>query len=172
MTNTVLAPSPKPAGARPDTYRPPGTTASPSDRSPQIVGSIVAIVVNALLLYVAHNVHQWGVPFITSAWADALWAVDLSLKAAIVAQALRLSYDARWLRALCDVLEVTFAMQAVYHVWLVYPFSFGSDGADEAMRWMLLLLLVPMTIALVVGVVTSAVEIGRALVRAATAASP
>jgi hypothetical protein len=64
-------------------------------------GYLLAIVINALLLYVVQHLVAWDVRFITPAWNDVLWAVDLSLQATIVANVLFLIYDARCSTAWC-----------------------------------------------------------------------
>ncbi len=63
-------------------------------------GFIGSIVVNALLLYAAHHVLDWQIPWFTAGWSDVLWAVDLTLETSIVVYALYLVVDARWFRSL------------------------------------------------------------------------
>jgi hypothetical protein len=43
-------------------------------------GATGSSVVNNMLRYAAHHVLDWQVPWITLAWTDALWAVDLTLE--------------------------------------------------------------------------------------------
>ena len=38
-------------------------------------GYIAAVVINAVLLVIAHTLLRWPIPVITPAWADVLWAI-------------------------------------------------------------------------------------------------
>src|SRR5579859_4331269 len=113
----------------------------------------LAIVINAVLLYVVHHLVAWDVPFITPAWNDVLWAVDLSLQATIVANVLFLIYDARWFYSLVQVVPAGVAVLSLWWVYQVFPFDFGSVGMNDLARLGLVLL----TIAAAIGTLVSAV---------------
>src|ERR1700674_330882 len=91
-------------------------------------GYLLAIVINVLLLYVVHHVVAWDVRFITPAWNDVLWAVDLSLQATIVANVLFLIYDARWFHSLVQAVPAGIAVLSLWWMYQVFPFDFGSVG--------------------------------------------
>jgi len=61
-----------------------------------------ALVVNAVLLYSAHRLLEWGVPFLTPSFNDVLWALDLSLGATVLANAAFIAYDSAWFRHVSD----------------------------------------------------------------------
>jgi hypothetical protein len=134
---------------------------SGSWRTGSYVGAIVA---NVVLLYVARHLLAWRVPFVTAAWADVLWAVELSLYVAIVGNAVLLSYDPTWLRHGVEVAQGLFGLQAAYWVWALYPFAFGPF--DELARLLMLLVLVGLAIGVVVAAITTVVELVRESVRA------
>jgi hypothetical protein len=124
---------------------------------PRHAGYVASVVIDVLLLYAAHNLLAWGVAFVTPAWAEVLWAVDLSLQASIVANALFLVYDAAWFRNLAGVATTGTGLLAGYELYRVFPFELGR-WSDLA-RLGLLAVLVALGIALVVVAVTALVEI-------------
>jgi hypothetical protein len=136
------------------------TDATVASRNGRTAGYVGAIVVNAVLLYAARNLLAWDVPFVTPAWAGVLWAVELSLYAAIVGAAVLLSYDAPWFRHLVEAVQGAFALQAGYWIWALYPFDFGAF--DELARLVTLLVLVGLAIGVVVAVIAAVVELVRA----------
>jgi hypothetical protein len=127
-------------------------------------GYVGAIVANVVLLYVARSLLAWRVPFVTAAWADALWAVELSLCVAIVGNAVLLAYDPAWLRHGAEVVQGLFGLQAAYWIWALYPFAFGPF--DELARPLMLLVLVGLAIGVVVAAIATVVELVRESVRA------
>jgi hypothetical protein len=133
------------------------TDATAAPRSGRTAGYVGTIVVNAVLLFAARNLLAWDVPFVTSTWADVLWAVELSLYVAIVGAAVLLSYDAAWFRHLVEAVQGAFALQAGYWMWTLYPFDFGAF--DELARLVTLLVLVGIAIGVVVAAVASLVEL-------------
>jgi hypothetical protein len=105
---------------------------------------------------------EWGIPFITPAWSAVVWAVQLSLVASIVVNALLLAYDAKWFRRLCDAGTCATGLIAGYWLYVVFPFDFGSAFGDDIAHLMLLLILFGMAIGLVVSLVQAVVELFRA----------
>lgn len=118
------------------------------------VGYAAAIVANALLFYVFHNLLRWQVPFVTEAWTSVLWAVDMSLAASIVANALYFAYDKRWLRRLGGVITGAFSFLSTYVIWKAFPFDFGAPWNEMASMVLLVLLF-----AIVIGIVVEAVQL-------------
>jgi len=76
----------------------------PNRRTTRASALVGSIIVNAILLYVAHHVLEWQIGWITPAWSDVLWAVDLTLWASIVTNALFLAIDAAWFRNLAGAI--------------------------------------------------------------------
>src|SRR5579859_2906096 len=87
-------------------------------------GYVGAVVINSILLAVAHNLLAWHVPFITSAWADVLWAIDLSLGSSIVASAIYVSYDEPWFRNLGQIVVSVLSLVAWLALIQVFPVNF------------------------------------------------
>jgi hypothetical protein len=132
-------------------------------------GYVGSILVNLLLLYAADHLLDWRVAFVTPAWADVLWAVDLSLQASIVANALFLVYDAGWFRRLVEVVAIGCALVAGYQLYALFPFDFGAW--DALARLGLLGVVLALAIALVVVAVLTLVEVVAGALRAGTGAT-
>jgi hypothetical protein len=124
---------------------------------------VLAIVINALLLYVVHHLLAWGVRFITLAWNDVLWAVDLSLQATIVANVLFLIYDARWFHSLVQVLPAGVAVLSLWWMYQIFPFDFGSVGMNDLARLGLVLLTIAAAIGTLAAAVVGVVDLVRCL---------
>ena len=112
----------------------------------------VAIIVNAILLFVAHNLLNWGVGFITEEFATVLWVIDLSLGATIAANIVFLFYDPAWFRHMAQVALNVVAVVATYTVFTVFPFAL-SGLADLAVRIALIVAMVGLGIGTIVEVV-------------------
>jgi hypothetical protein len=124
-------------------------------------GYVAAIVVNGLLMYAAHHLLAWGVPFVTPAFADILWAIDLSLLASIVVNGAFLGYDARWFRNLGQIGMTAVSIYVGTIIYAIFPFDFGSDGLNEALRTVAFCVIFALAIALVVQIVVFFVDRAR-----------
>jgi hypothetical protein len=116
-------------------------------------GYTVELVVNAILLYAAHHLLPWGVPFLTPAFADVLWAIDLSLGAAIIANALFMAYDPAWFRQLSQAGLDFFSLVSTYTLYRVFPFDFELAWWNDVAAGVLVVAMVATTIGFIVHVV-------------------
>jgi len=92
----------------------------------------VAIVINAVLLYLINRSPGWrAVPFLTDDTAQVLWLVNASILAGIVANCVYPVWDPRWLRAVGDIVTTSIGLAAMVQLWSVFPFAFG----DAAINW-------------------------------------
>jgi membrane-associated HD superfamily phosphohydrolase len=124
-----------------------------------------------ILLYVVQHVVDWNVPWITPAWSDVRWAVNLSLTASIMANALFLAYDRAWFHRLVEVITTTLALLAAYWIYVVFPFDFGPQWTPLAYLVMMAVLF-GLAIAAVVLSVLAIVELARAGLREAFQPKP
>ena len=124
-------------------------------------GYIGAVVVNCVVLYVMHHLLAWGVPFVTPAFADVLWAIDLSIEATIVANLLYLFYDERWFRGLLQIGLSVIALLVTAILYARFPFDFGVASWNQLAQFGLLLVMFALVIATVVQIVVEAVELIR-----------
>jgi len=67
-------------------------------------GYVMAILVNAAMLFVANSVLDWGwPPFLTEDFGQVLWLIDLSLLASIAVNSMYLGYDPPWFKSVCQI---------------------------------------------------------------------
>ena len=124
-------------------------------------GFIGSIIVNLIVLYVAHHVLDWHIGWITPAWSDVLWAVDLSLEVSIVTNLLFLAFAANWFRNLAGAVSCAVAALATWWIYVAFPFEFGSISANDFARLILLLVVLATVLATVVTAVIGVVELLR-----------
>jgi len=134
-------------------------------RSLRQSGYIAAVVINAIFLAVVHSLLSWHVPFITSAWPDVLWAIDLSVGGSIVANAVFVAYDERWFRGLVQIGVTALSLVAVLTLVQVFPFDFGSPSWNDLAHFAGDLLVFAIAIAIIVQAIVWIVDQARRAVR-------
>jgi hypothetical protein len=130
-------------------------------------GYTVAIAVNAVLLYLINRSPGWeAVPFLTDDTPRVLGLVNASIVSGIVANAVYVLWDPRWLRALGDVVTTAVGLAALVQLWVVFPVAFAPAAVDWELvaRWVLGVGIAGS----VIGIVVALVRLGRALVGSRT----
>ena len=90
-------------------------------------------------------------PFLTAEWSNVLWLIDLSLAAAIVANAIYLWYEAAWFKAIGDAALAGLTLVVAVQVLRVFPFDFtGYDFPATTARMVLVCIVVGSAIAVLV----------------------
>jgi hypothetical protein len=142
----VLARRPRPAGRR--------------------IGYLIAVVVNAALLFVLNGQPGWqDVPFLTSATSQVLGLVNLSLAVGLAVNLVYLAYDPPWLKSLGDLLTAAISLAVAIRMWQVFPFAFHGSWA-----WCATALRVLLIIAMAgcgISIVLQAVSLGRLAIHSA-----
>ena len=103
--------------------------------APARVGYVVAVLVNAGLLYVAENLLAWNVPYVTEDWVAVLWAVRLSLVAGLAANAMYVAYDAAWFRHLTGIGTGALALLSMVITYAVFPFDLPLRSSPKSCSW-------------------------------------
>lgn len=120
-----------------DTQKPQKASQSAGRRA----GYVVAIIINAIGLYIVQNMLDWDISFVTSDFADVEGVISRSLVATMVVNALFLFYDRRWFKGLGDALSQTVSIVATVRLLRVFPFDFsGWDGPWETVARAVLIL--------------------------------
>ena len=147
---STSAPAPAPASAPPaPRRRHPTTTAR--------VGYSIAIVLNAIMLWMAHQLLRWEWPaFLTEEFDRLLPIVTASFLASIAVNGALLIRDASRFRGLTDLVTAAFGLAVSLRTWTVFPFDFSGYGND----WTWLARTV-----VVVGIVGTSIGIGVAVVK-------
>jgi hypothetical protein len=127
------------------------------------VGYAVAILVNAAMLFAVNRWPGWdAVPFLTTDTREVLALVNASILAGVIANTVYLANDARWVRALGDLVTTSIGLAAMVRIWQVFPLDF----AGSSFNWELVA-----RILLAVGIVGSGIAIITALVSLITSPS-
>ena len=130
-------------------------------RAARRAGYLIAVAVNAVLLYLINGRPGWDVlPFLTADMAKALPLINLSLVAGIAVNLVCLIRDPRRLVAAGGVVTTGVGLAAVVRLWQVFPFDFAAGSAWETIARILLLLGIAGS---VIGLVVQLVALVRAL---------
>lgn len=158
-----------PPDHRPADHRPPasgrqqavGRPAGPARTRGRRAGYAGSVVVNLILLWLINGWPGWdAVPFLTASTVLVIGAVNASIIARIVADAVNLVLDLPRVRALGDIVSIGFGLYALLRIWQVFPLDV-TDGCELVAR-----------IVLVLGIAGSAVGIVEALRRLVTGRFP
>lgn len=128
-------------------------------------GYLVAIVVNAGLLYVVNNILDWDVaPFLTDDFEQVAPIIVVTLWVGILINLIYLFSDAKWIKALAQIGLAGISIAATIRLYQVFPFDFtASDFPWNAItRTILILGIVGTSISIIVEAVKLAGGIGRA----------
>ena len=94
-------------------------------------GYVVAVVVNAAMIFVVLNLLDWGVPpFLTEQFTLLVPLIVLSLVASMAANSAYLLYDPPWFKSLCQVGISVISLAVAIRMFQVFPFDFTGYG-DE-----------------------------------------
>ncbi len=111
---------------------------------------IGAIIVNIIFLYIFNNLLNWHVYFVTSAFNDVLWIINLSIVVAIIGNFLMLVYRPEWFRHITKIVLNIVAFVAVYLVYIVFPFNFYNSFFNWGLSVLLILAMLGIIIASIV----------------------
>ena len=127
------------------------------------VGYLVAIAVNAVLLYIVNNLLAWDLlPFLTSELGQVLWLIDLSLLATIVANSVFLGFDPPWLKSMCQIALGGISMAVALRMYQVFPFDFTGSQFDWS--WTTRFVMVLTMIGIAIGIVGELIKLAGSLV--------
>jgi hypothetical protein len=115
---STLAPSPVPTTARHPT-------------TAERVGFAIAIVVNGVMLWVAHQLLDWQWPgFLTDDFERVLWLLSASFVAGMVVNAALMVRNRGRFRAFADLVTASFGIAVGVRTWTVFPFDFSGYATD------------------------------------------
>ncbi|CAB4877936.1 MAG: hypothetical protein F2793_05290 [Actinobacteria bacterium] len=149
------------------------TVKKPSRRSSAAgrrAGYVIAIIINAVLLYLINGRPGWeSWDVLTADFVLVLWLVNLSLSLSFIANVLYLVYDVPWFKATCELVLAVVSLAVAVRGYQVFPFDFSSF----AYGWTVLvrLILVVAMIGSSIAIIVQLVKLVRAAVGAGEAAS-
>jgi hypothetical protein len=124
------------------------------------------MTVNLVLLFLFNVTPGWeAVPFLTEGTTEVLPLVNLSLAAALVANAVYTAFDPPWARALGDAVTTSVGLASLVRIWQVFPFDFDTTSVpwDLIARWVIGVGIFGCVVAIIVALV----RLVRAIVDAA-----
>lgn len=91
------------------------------------VGYAIAVVVNLVMLVIAHNILDWGwLPFLTGDFAQVVPWISLGLIASIVANAIYQFNDTLIVKSTGQIGVNLISVFVTYQIWQVFPFDFSA----------------------------------------------
>jgi hypothetical protein len=111
---------------------------------------IAAIIFNLIWWYIVNNLLNWQVYFVTNAFNEVLWIINLSIIVSIIGNALLLLYSPERLRHGVKIFINIISFIAVYMVWDLFPFNFYNSFYDWVFSLLLILAMIGIAIATIV----------------------
>jgi hypothetical protein len=111
---------------------------------------VAAIIFNLIFLYIVNNLLNWHIYFVTNAFNEILWIINLSIIVSIIGNALLLLYSPVRFRHLVKIILNIISFIAVYIVWIVFPFNFYNSFYNWGFNILLILAMIGITIATIV----------------------
>jgi len=111
---------------------------------------IAAIIFNLIWWYIVNNLLNWQVYFVTNAFNEVLWIINLSIIVSIIGNALLLFYSPERLRHGVKIVINIVSFIAVYLVWELFPFNFYNSFYDWLFSLLLILGMIGIAIATIV----------------------
>lgn len=125
-------------------------------------GYVVAIAVNAAMLYIAQNILAWDVlPWLTAEWEEVLPIISFSLTVSILVNLIYVAYDAPWFKSLTQAIMAGIGLAVTIQLFRVFPFDFSAYEFNWSAVTKVILVLIMIGITL--GMITEAVRFIRAL---------
>ena len=114
------------------------------------IGYVVAAVVNLVLLWLVHRFLDWDwPPFLTEEWNDVLPVITVSIGASVVANLVFAWRSDHPIKPLGDLVTTVLGLIATIRVLRVFPFEFTGTDWSWAVRTVLIVAIVGMSIAVV-----------------------
>ncbi len=116
-------------------------------------GYFVAAAVNVAMIYIVHNVLDWGwPPWITEEWEDVLGLLTLSFVVAMVINLAWIGYDPAWFKSAGNLVQSIISFFVTVRILQVFPFDFSpyEFNWETVARAVLIFALVGVSIAIVV----------------------
>lgn len=129
-----------------------------TSRGTRQVGYVVAVVVNAVVLFIVNNLLGWDLlPWLTDEFQELLPLISLSIVVNIVVYAIYLAYDTPWFKSLTQIGTAAIGLAVAIRTWQVFPFDFSAYSFNwEAVTRVVLIIA---TVGICIGIVAEAVKL-------------
>ena len=113
-------------------------------------GYFGTIIFSLIFYYIVNNLLNWHIYFITSAFNEVLWIINLSILATIIGNGVLILYSPiRFMHAVKIIINII-SFIAVYIVYKVFPFNFYNSFYNWGFNILLILGLIGILIAILV----------------------
>ncbi len=113
-------------------------------------GYLGAIIVSLIFFYIVNNLLNWHIYFITNAFNEVLWIINLSILATIIGNGILLFYSPiRFIHSVKIIINII-SFIAVYIVYEVFPFNFYNSFYNWGFSILLVLGMIGILIATVI----------------------
>jgi hypothetical protein len=140
-------------GTRASTRRSTRATAPQVPRAARRAGYVIAIAVNAVLIWVVNHLVEWDVlPWLTDDFSRVVPLLMVSLIASIVVNVAYLTYDAAWFKSITQIVLLSISMAVMIRMYAVFPFDFSAYDFnwDTTARVVMIIVMVALAIGIVV----------------------
>jgi hypothetical protein len=103
---------------------------------------IFAVSANLIILYIANNLLNWNLSFISASFSQVLWAINLTIGITILGNILFLIYNPPWFRHLMKAVMNFFAFIATYIFYIIFPLSFSQFYIVFAFKFALIVAMI------------------------------
>jgi len=100
------------------------------------------LLVNLVLLWVANNLLDWNIPFLTASFEAVLAVLNISILANIIGSLLLIVHDGHWFRGFIKLIENSIGFVFILTAYIIFPFDFSIySGFDFEILAKILLIL-------------------------------
>jgi hypothetical protein len=138
----------------------PKPAATPIQDSSRRVGYLVAIAVDAALLFIVDKLSAWDLAFLTNDLDRVTPIISLSLLVGAAVNAAFLIYDPQWFKSLGQISSLGVSLAATMRIYDVFPFDFNQYTFEWA-----ILVRIGLVVAIMGTLVGLLVEVVKLLVR-------
>ncbi|MBZ2166519.1 hypothetical protein [Methanobacterium spitsbergense] len=108
---------------------------------------IFAIIANLIILYIANNIMNWNLSFISATFSQVLWVINLAIGSAIIGNILFLFYDPSWFRHILKVFINILGLIVVYTFYIIFPLSFSHNLVSLGVIFALIVMIIAFALA-------------------------
>jgi len=96
------------------------------DKEPDRSGFIAAIIINIIIWYIANNLLNWNLSFISPNFSNVLGILNLVIITTILINFIFIFYSASWFRNLLHIPVDILGIMTAYTFLIVFPFILGD----------------------------------------------
>ena len=117
-------------------------------------GYIVSAAINFALIFVANNLLNWNIPFLTKDFSQCLWAIRLSLGVIIFINLIFIFFDRKWFKHLMQAFGNVFAFISGFIFRQVFPLNL-SEGMARIVNFALIFILAAIVLSTMIELVSA-----------------